>query len=215
VTRKLARATLAAVGCLGGPAYAHPVTYPGNTMAMGEFTAKMQDANAWYTFAPNHAFGPGYMGFKADDRDIARRIPNLHYNYRVKRWNAPDSQANVYVQAGAGYASGTGFSGQRVTALPGVQLDYETQQIYVAFRGHVARSSVFHHNFSNVQLGYSPYKAEYEEIAPWAVLDLRYTSNLGNKVEVTPMLRLIRKTFFVEVGVSTEGRPRFTLMLNF
>ena len=197
------------------PLYAHPVTYPGNTMFMFEGSAKMQDFNAWYTFAPNHAAGVGWMGIKADDQARERRIANVHYNWRVRRWNFPDAQANIYLLGGLGYATGNDFLGTKFTAMPGAQLDYETQRVYLGVRGHVTRSSAFHHNFSNAQFGWAPYKAEYEELAPWLVLDVRYTSNLGNKVEVTPMVRLIQKNFFVEAGVSIEGRPRFTLMVNF
>lgn len=93
-------------------ALAHPVTYPGNLMTMIEADRNWTDFNAWYTFAPGHAAGGGYNAFKNDDINRMRRIPNLHYNYRVARWNTPDSQANIYLQQGVGSATGSDFAGR-------------------------------------------------------------------------------------------------------
>jgi hypothetical protein len=208
-------AALALAACVPGALFAHPVTYPGNTMVMVEADARSTDLNLWHTFAPDHAVGLGTWQFKAQQGGRERSIANFHYNLRLKRWNLDDAQANVYLLGGIGQAWGSDFNRSRSVVLPGIQLDYETQQIFAAFRGHVARSSAFHHNFSNVQLGFSPYKAEYDELAPWFILDARYTSNLGDKVEVTPMLRLIQKLYFVEVGLRKGGKPSFTLMLNY
>ena len=58
----LAIASLAAATA----AQAHPVTYPGNLITMVEADRNWRDANAWYTFAPNKAFGVGYMKFRND-----------------------------------------------------------------------------------------------------------------------------------------------------
>lgn len=205
----------AALLAWSGVTAAHPVSYKGNRMAMGEVGEKMEDYNTVYTFAANHAVSAGYMRFEADNIARERRIANLHYNHRLVRWNLPDAQANIYVQAGIGRATGNDFAGERFTWMPGFQADYETQRVYVAYRWHGMRSSAFTHAYHNVQAGFAPYAAEYDEIAPWFVLDVRRITNLESKTEVTPTLRLIHKNVFFEAGVSTERRLRLNLMVNF
>lgn len=200
---------------VAGVVGAHPVSYPGNLMLMGETGEKMEDYNAVYTFAANHALSAGYLRMESDGGARERRITNLHYNHRLRRWNLPDAQANIYLQAGVGHATGNDFSGERLAVLPGIQADYETQRVYFAYRWHGMKSSAFTHMIHNVQAGFAPYAAEYDEIAPWFVLDVRRTTNLGNRTEITPTLRLIHKNVFFEAGVSTERRLRLNVMLNF
>ena len=196
-------------------AQAHPVTYPGNLMTMFEADRNWLDTNAWYTFAPRHAAGPGFMKFRNESGSIRREVPNLHYNFRLARWNLPDAQANVYLQAGLGTATGTGFTGSRATFMPGFQADYETRWIYTAYKWHTVRNSAFSHDFHNAQAGFAFYAGEYDEWSPWFILDLRKTSNLDMKAEVTPTLRLIHKDLFFEAGAVDGKRLRLNLMLNF
>lgn len=201
--------------CAPQIARAHPVTFPGNLMLMGELDKRSADINAAYTFRPDHAVSVGYMRFEADDGARRRSIANLHYNYRLKRWNLENAQANIYVQAGAGNATGNDFSSEHFTWLPAVQADYETRHIYLAYRWHGVYSRAFSHSFNNVQAGFAFHAGEYDEISPWFILDVRRMSNLGNSTEVTPTLRLIHKSAFIEFGLVDGKRPRVNLMFNF
>jgi hypothetical protein len=197
------------------PALAHPVSFPGNLMAMGEADRNWKDFNAWYTFAPRHAAGPGYLEIRSDDGSRKREIPNVHYNLRAARWNWPDAQANIYLQAGLGEARGNDFAGSETVLLPGLQADYETRRVYVAYRWHAARGGPVSHTFNTAQAGFSFYAVDYDDWQPWFILDLRKTSNLGMDTEVTPTLRLIHKSLFVEAGAVDGKRLRLNLMVNF
>lgn len=209
------RMTLALALAVSTAAQAHPVTYPGNLMTMTEIDRNWLDANAWYTFAPSHAAGGGFMKYRNSDGSIEREIPNLHYNYRLARWNTPDAQANVYLQAGIGTGTGTGFSGSRTTWMPGLQADYETRWIYTAYRWHLMQSSAFSNTLHNAQAGFAFHAGEYDEWSPWFILDVRKMTNLGMKTEVTPTLRLVHKSLFFEAGAVDGKHPRLNLMLNF
>lgn len=196
-------------------ALAHPVTFPGNLMGMAEVDRNSQEFNAWYTFATRHAAGPGYMQFRSDDRSRKREIPNVHYNFRAARWNEPDSQANIYLQAGLGNARGNDFSGSQTVFMPGFQADYETRRIYTAYRWHAVRGGPVSHTFNNAQAGFSFYAAEYDDWQPWFILDVRKMSNLGMNTEVTPTLRLIHQSLFFEAGAVDGKHLRLNLMYNF
>lgn len=196
-------------------ALAHPVTFPGNLMLMGEVDRDWKDFNAWYTFAPRHAAGPGYMEFRSEDGSREREIPNVHYNYRAARWNWRHAQANVYLQLGAGQARGNDFSGSQPVLLPGLQADYETRRIYVAYRWHAVRGGPVNHVSNNAQAGFAFYAGEYDEWSPWFILDVRKMTNLGMDTQVTPTLRLVHKSLFFEVGAVDGERLRVNLMYNF
>lgn len=209
------RALLFAAMLAAPPALAHPVTFPGNLMVMGEVDRNWQEFNAWYTFAPRHAAGAGYMGFRSEDGARKREVPNVHYNFRAARWNWPDAQANVYLQAGLGRATGNDFAGSETVLLPGFQADYETRRIYAAYSWHGMRGGPVKHVFQKAQAGFSFYAVEYDEWQPWFILDVRKTSNLGMDTEVTPTLRLIHKNLFVEAGAVEGERLRLNVMYNF
>jgi hypothetical protein len=208
-------ALIAALGLAVGAVEAHPVTFPGNLMFMGEVDRNSQEFNAWYTFAPRHAAGPGYMEFRSEDRAREREIVNVRYNYRAARWNWADAQANVYLQAGLGSATGNDFSGSQTVLMPGLQLDYETRRIYTAYRWQAYRGGPIRHQFNNVQAGFSFYAVDYDDWQPWFIVDIRKMSNLAMDAEVTPTLRLIHKTLFLEVGAVDGERLRLNVMYNY
>ena len=203
------------LGIAATAAQAHPVTFPKNLMGMAEVDRNSRDFNAWYTFSTNQAAGPGYMEFRSEDGARRRYIPNLHYNYRAARWNWPDAQANIYLQAGIGEARGNDFSGSRTVLLPGFQADYETRRVYTAVRWHAVRGGPVNHTLSNAQAGFAFYAGEYDEWSPLFILDVRKMCNLGMQAEVTPTLRLVHKSLFFEAGAVDGKRLRLNLMYNF
>ena len=210
------RIAAAAVSLLvASSASAHPVTFPKNLMVMGEVDRDWKDFNAWYTFAPRQAAGPGYMEFQSEDESREREIPNVHYNYRAARWNWRDAQANVYLQLGVGDARGNDFSGSQTVLLPGFQADYETRRVYFAYRWHGVSGGPVNHVFNGAQAGVAFYEAEYDDWAPWFILDVRKMSNLNMDTEVTPTFRLIHKTLFLEAGAVDLKRLRVNVMYNF
>ena len=71
------------------------------------------------------------------------------------------------------------------------------------------------HDFLSVRAGFSFYEAEYDERQPWLILEARHMRGLSDKVEITPMLRLVNKRFFIEGGVSNNRDMRFNFTYIF
>jgi hypothetical protein len=61
-------------------------------------------------------------------------------------------------------------------------------------------------------MGFSFYEANYDETQPWLIFEARRMSMVSDAYEVTPMLRLIHKRFFVEAGANLQGKPRLSFM---
>jgi hypothetical protein len=196
-------------------AHAAPMGFKDSQMAMGDFGPNWQEAWVNHAFTPVDALGIGALTMRSDDKRLRREVAEVTYTRRLARWNLPDAQANAWLVAGLGAVRGNDFGGTRTLFAPGLQLDYETTRIYFAAFGRLYRAKDIRHDYGALRAGFSFYEAEYDETQPWLVVEARRMRGLSEKTEITPMLRLINKNFFVEAGVSTEGLARFNFMYIF
>ncbi len=197
-----------------------PVGFKDSWMTMGELGKDYSEASLMYTFTPHTAVGIGAVGLKYQHGALAhtRRIEmvDAHINHRLARWNFPEAQANIYVQMGIGQASGNYFAGQQTVLQPGLQLDYETRRVYAAFKWHGSYAKAFDYTRYSLASGFSFYKTEYDEWQPWAVLEAsRKGADLKDATEITPYLRFIHKTLFIEAGAPFQKGKSQGLKVNF
>jgi hypothetical protein len=207
--------TAAALALLAaGAAHAAPMGFKDSRMAMGDFGTNWREAWVNHAFTARDAVGAGALWMRADDdRSKTREVVEATYTRLAARWNAPHSQANVWFVGGIGGVRGSGFAGTRTLWAPGVQVDYETTRVYAAAFGRLYRARDLNHDYGAVRAGFSFYEAEYDETQPWLVVEARRMRGLSARTEVTPMLRLINKGWFVEFGVNQERQGRFNFMV--
>src|SRR5689334_17754283 len=134
---------------------------------------------------------------RSDDGGTTRRLAELNYTRLLQRWNLPHAQANVWFFAGAGAITGNDFDGSRLALAPGLQVDYETTRVYVAATARLYRAPKLNHDFASLRAGFSFYEVDYDEVQPWFIVEARRMRGLSDKAEITPMLRLVHKRFFV------------------
>jgi hypothetical protein len=196
-------------------AHAAPMGFEGSWMAMGDASENWHEAWANYALTPRDAIGAGYVFMRSDDKTKERKLAEINYTRLLHRWNLPDAQANVWLFGSFGRMSGNDFNGSKAAYAPGVQFDYETTRVYLAATSRLYRAEGIKHDFNSVRAGFSFYKAEYDETQPWFVVEARRMQGLSDKLEITPMLRLINKNYFVEAGVNNSRQLRFNLMYIF
>lgn len=207
-----ASALLLAALLLGGTARAAPMGFKDSWMAMGDFGPNWREAWVNHAFTARDAVGGGGLYMRSDDKQTTREIAELTYTRLVARWNLPHAQANVWFVGGLGGIRGNDFDGTRTLWAPGVQLDYETTRVYVAAFARLYRADGINHDYGALRAGFSFYEAEYEETQPWFIVEARRMRGLSEQVEITPMLRLINKGYFVEAGFNTDKQVRFNFM---
>lgn len=200
---------------LTGVATAAPMGFKDSSMAMGDFSPNWREAWVNHAFTSRDALGAGGLYMRSDDKTRSRTLTEVNYTRLLKRWNLSDAQANVWLFAGAGAIRGNDFSGAKTAIAPGVQVDYETTRIYLAATGRLYRAEDLNHDFASVRAGFSFYEVDYDEIQPWLVLEARRMRGLSDETEITPMLRLIHKRFFVELGASNTKQARANIMYIF
>lgn len=202
-------------------ATAGPMGFKDSYMMMGDFNNNWRESFINYAITPRDAFGVGATYMRSDDKTKTRTLEEVTYTRLLERWNMPHAQANLWFVGGVGALQGEdeGINGDqnfdKVMFTPGVQFDYETTRVYFQATHRLYRASDINHDFTSVRAGFSFYETEYDKTQPWFVLEARNMNSLSDKVEVTPMLRLINKNFFVEAGVNNSSEPRFNFMYIF
>ena len=202
-------------------AIAGPMGFSESFMAMGDFNNNWRESFINYAVTPRDAFGVSATYMRADDKSTSRTLEELTYTRLLQRWNLPHAQANLWFQGGVGSVQGTDkLTGEnrhfdKVMFTPGVQFDYETTRIYFQAAHRLYRASDINHDFTSVRAGFSFYETDYDKTQPWLILEARNMNGLSEKIEVTPMVRLVNKSFFVEAGVNNSREPRFNFMYVF
>ena len=194
---------------------AGPMGFKGSSMAMGDFSPNWQEAWVNHAITSRDAFGAGAVGMRSDNGILRRTLVEATYTRLAKRWNGEHSQANIWLLAGVGALQGNDFAGTRTMLAPGISADYETTRLYVNATARLYRAPGINHDFASARAGFSFYETDYEETQPWFIVEARRMRGLSDKVEITPMLRLINKRYFVELGLNNSNQARFNFMYIF
>ena len=203
-------ALIASVG-----AHAGPMGFKGSTMAMGDFSPNWQEAWVNHAVTPRDAFGAGAVLMRSDDKRLSRNFAELTYTRLLHRINGEHSQANFWLLGGVGRVTGNNFADSKTMLAPGISADYETTRLYVSATARLYRAPGVNHDFASVRTGFSFYEVDYDETQPWLIVEARRMRGLSEKLEITPMLRLIHNRYFVEFGVNNMKQGRFNFMYIF
>jgi hypothetical protein len=202
-------------------AHSAPMGFSESFMVMGDFNNNWRELNINYATTPRDAFGVGATYMRADDKMKSRTLEEFTYTRLIQRWNLPHAQANLWFQGGIGALQGLdktlaeNHRFDKVMVTPGMQFDYETTRLYFQAAHRLYRASNINHDFTSLRAGFSFYETDYDKTQPWFILEARNMNGLSEKIEVTPMLRLISKNYFVEAGVNNAREPRFNFMYVF
>ena len=197
------------------PAMGGPMGFKDSVMAMGDFGPNWKEGFVNYALTSRDAVGAAALGMRSDDGQRSRTLVDASYTRLVARWNMPHAQANVWFVSGIGSVTGNDFSGSRTMVSPSVQVDYETTRIYASAMARLYRARGLNHDYTSARLGFSFFEADYDEVQPWFIVEARRMRGLSDRMEVTPMLRLIHNRYFVEFGVNNSSQARFNFMYIF
>ena len=215
---------LAASACVAAlpRAEARPVSYPQGWTAQTFHEAERNAGLVHYTLDTRTA-----LGLRVEDRGDGDHVfVGAQANRLVKRWNARDSQANLYLKGAVGLARGDfGVDGAeaRAAGLVAVAGDWEDRRLFVsgAARAYAVEGQV--QAEQSARLGVAPYVAEFGAIHTWLMVQLDHRPDRqdlpGGQGEdaftVTPLVRLFRGPVLLEAGYSTNDEPLFNLTYRF
>lgn len=215
----LERAACAALvlGAFSAGANAKPIAFAQGTTVMAEYGAgTMTEVQAFYAPTFRYSLGGGHLSLNSEVNDETRDITYLRANLLLKRWNRERAQANIFVWGSAGSAHLGETGDNRFAWNAGSQLDYETRRVYGSLRTDLVESSAFSHRIDTLQLGIAPYKHEYDSLALWFVVQGRqYTGGLSDGTEWAALIRIFKRSAWIEAGVTEDGKLQAMMMFNF
>ncbi len=204
-------------------ATAAPMGFKDSTMMMLDVGRDERSVSANHALTSQDAIGVSWQDMRMHTTHHGntyhgwQHVRQLTYTRRAQRWNMPDAQANVWLFAAVGEVKRHMGAGQvtQTVVTPGFQVDAESTRLYTSLSGQFHHANGFHQRTLAVRAGFSFYETSYEEWQPWFIVEAKRTSGITQGVEWTPMLRLIHKRYFLELGVSESGQARLSAMFNF
>jgi len=189
-------------------AQARPVSYPGGWTFITENDSSNNNALAHYTVNRNTA-----VGYRIDyDRDTEKIFHGLQMNNLIKRWNNPDSQANIYLKTAAG------FRDDEAEGFVGSQADWEDRRWMLMYEnmGMISgedEQRKFHQKFG---LGVAPYVAEFGALHTWMMFHAVHEPENDKNWQFESMLRFFKGTVLIEAGYNfTMEKPMANAMIRF
>ncbi len=196
------------------PVLAHPVTFEGGYVLMGEVSQPLQ----MYSMAYSPRWWLG-TGASVEVFEQERLYSSLHLGVLLKRWNLENAQGNFYIFGGPGHyterVQGQILDEGGFTRL-GTQFDFETRRLYFNTRYVERRTFDGFENLDNlvdVSLGFAPYLAGYTEINSWLLVRYMDGDRMQQKM-IMPMVKFFYKNFLWEVGLSTRGDAMLNFMVH-
>lgn len=192
------------------PAQARPITYPGGWSAMSMNDPDMNNVQIYYTLTPKASVGWRHEYW----RDPKAHMDAVQVNFLLKRWNGPQSQANLYFKPGMGWAYDVDES--EPVIYGGISADWEDRRYYVSY-GNEFRSSGDINNKAahTARIGIAPYVGDYGDLHTWFMLQADYDAGKADDFSVTPLVRFFKGTTLMETGINLDGGVFFHLMQTF
>lgn len=193
------------------PAQARPIAYAGGWMFMSSNDQFENDASIVYSPTATTGFG----AFLDHYRDTDGELAGLEFNWLAKRWNNPDSQANVYFLSGLGVSNDNGD--ERLGGFGGLEADWESRRYYVSYENRYtdAGKEVRQEFQQKGRVGIAPYIAESGSLHSWLMLQVDHFPEDKDPWTVTPLVRVFKGDYLAEAGVSNNGRFLFNLMITY
>jgi hypothetical protein len=216
-SRRIAYAIASFSVGLSAIAQAKPIAFANGATLMGEYGAgTMTEGQAFYAPSFRYSIGGGHLVLDSDISDASRDITYARFNYLPKRWNLEDAQANVFIWGSAGNARIGETRNDEFAWNVGGQLDYETRRVYASLRTDLHEAKSYSHRIDTLQLGIAPYKHDYQTLAVWFVIQARqYTGGLYEGTEYAALVRLFKRSAWLEAGATQDGNVQAMLMFNF
>lgn len=222
LTGRWRRCALALAAALPLPASAGFFIPRDVTMFMFSASPDSQMADIAHGVRADLALSAGQSRYRSDDRRIDRHYTTLQGNWLIHRDYGADGITNLYLFGGPLLARSSEFVGAgagsgddtRAGLHGGFWADHETRRIYGRLSTHTYLAGGRSQTVTTAQGLWAPYAADYEDIATWLGLQLERRSGLTDATQVTPLLRLFQRRWWVDVGVSVNREHRGDAFVN-
>jgi hypothetical protein len=196
-------------------AEARPVSYPTGWTGMFQNNGDRNSAHIHYSPTAKTSIGYKYEHWRDKEYDIHA----LQMNNLIKRWNKPDSQANVYLKSGLGVVDGKGgaLRGESdVAGFTGIATDWEDRRYFASYENRFTYAGDLDDFYQqSARVGIAPYIGDYGDLHTWLMLEVEHNPEADDNFTVTPLVRLFKDTHLVEAGISNHGEVLFNYIYRY
>ncbi len=200
---------------LAFPAFARPVSYPGGVTAMFMNNGDVNSVHIHYS--PTAKYSIGYKGEYWREGEYT--FQGVQLNNLLKRWNNPDSQANLYLKSGIGAAYSDHGDFEHETepaAFTGIAADWEDRRFFVSYENRYTEAGDIDDFFmQSARVGVAPYIGEYGDLHTWLMLQVEHKPESRDEVTVTPLVRFFKDVHLVEAGMNNNGEVLFNWIIRY
>jgi biopolymer transport protein ExbD len=194
---------------------ARPVSYPGGWTVMQKNDMDKNSLHVHYSPTAKYS-----VGYKTEYwRDKEWQLHSVQLNYLAKRWNQPNSQANVYLKAGAGVAYSdldTFHSKTEPAAFSGIAFDWENRRYFTSYENRVYYAGDIEKFFmQKARVGIAPYIGDYGDVHTWLMLQVDHNPSKQDNFTVTPLIRVFKGEYLAEAGVSNNRDVLLNWIIRF
>ncbi len=148
-------------------------------------------------------------------RDSGAHADMAQLNWLIKRWNNPESQANLYLFSGAGIA----YDGDNTepAAFTGLSVDWEDRRWFVQYENRFFHAGRFDKYVNHkARIGIASYKGDFGDLHTWLMMEIGYNAKKDNSLTTTPLIRLFQGPVLGEAGYNLQDKTGlFNLMVRF
>ena len=185
--------------------FSHPVIFKGGKVFWVTQTLNYNDIRFGTSQTSNWLIG----GRLLEDRNSNESFVLINNNYLLKRWNAPNSQANIYLLSSVGINT----KDNKEMGVFGIHGDWENRRYMV-----MQMMEYFSHNeswVSSTRLSVSPYTVDYTKMSVWLIANYEVTYQDDEySSTLMPVVRLFKGNYLVEFGKSKDS-SFLSLMIHF
>lgn len=198
---------------LSTPARAHLVSSKDSTVVWS--TQRPQEGRLHFNRSLRSWLAVGASHDRIEQPEGTAQLAYGQANFLVRRWNRPGSQANLYATGGLG--AGRLDDGTRLAWQGSLTADWETRdEFLMVMAEHVRLQGARSFNHLMARAGLAPYRAEYDELQAWLMVDAEWRPYFrSERFMVTPLLRFFYRNVLWEMGSSLRGSWMLNLMVHF
>lgn len=195
--------------------HARPVSYPGGWTFMTMNDADKHSLHLHYS--PTAKMSVGYKAEYWRDSEIT--LNAVQMNNLLRRWNKPDSQANLYLKSGLGiaYSDNGDFDGEKSAAgFTGIAADWEDRRYFISYENRYTEAGeVADFYMQSARVGWAPYEGDYGDLHTWLMLQAEHQPESEDHFTVTPMVRFFKGVHLLEAGMNNRGDLLFNYIFRY
>jgi len=190
---------------------ARPVSYPGGWTLMLKNNNYKNSVHAHYSLSSYTSLGYRFEYLRENNYSLNA----FQINRLLKRWNEPNSQANLYIKSAIGNANSYKKKNNNKSSFAGFfgfSADWENQRYFISYDNrYIEAGEIDSFYQQSFRFGIAPYIGDYGDLHTWLMIKLEHIPEAHQNLSLTPHIRLFKGFHLLEIGANLKSK----IMLNY